>query len=87
MEPISHYPSDDDTMNRDYLPIMVFLAFFSFNVIAGITLYLGYNPFNTEPLGAITIGQLLFLIFAINGPLLCIIGYAFYKQKKKSKEP
>lgn len=86
MEFTSQYLLDDEIMDRDYLPIMVFLAFFIFNIIAGITLYLGYNPFNSEPLGSITIGQLLFLIFAINGPLLCIIGYAFYKQRKKSKE-
>ena len=72
-------------MNRDYLPTIVFLVFFLFNVISGITLYLGINTFNTTPTDPIALGQLLFLIFAINGPLICVIIYAFYKQKKQAK--
>jgi hypothetical protein len=73
-------------MNREYLPTIVFLVFFLFNIISGITLYLGINTFNTSPLDPITIGQLLFLIFVINGPLICVIIYAFYKQKKQAKQ-
>lgn len=72
-------------MNREYLPIIVFLIFFLFNVIAGITLYLGINTFNNLGFERITLGQLLFLIFGINGPLICIIIYAFYKQKQQAK--
>lgn len=76
-------------MNREYLPIIVFLIFFLFNVIAGITLYFGINTFNDIPLdpNPITLGQLLFLIFVINGPLICILAYTLYKQKKKAPAP
>ncbi|MDD1777662.1 MAG: hypothetical protein LUQ65_05780 [Candidatus Helarchaeota archaeon] len=73
-------------MNHDYLPIIVFVIFFLFNIISGITLYLGINTFNTTPPDPIALGQLLFLIFAINGPLICVIIYAFYKQKKQVKQ-
>jgi hypothetical protein len=31
------------------------------------------------------LGQLLFLIFGINGPLICILIYVFYRQKKQAK--
>ncbi len=71
-------------MNKNYLPIIAFLIFFLYNVIAGITLYFGINSTNTTTPDPITLGQLLFLIFVINGPLICIIAYAFYKQKKRS---
>ncbi len=73
-------------MNREYLPTLVFLIFFLFNIISGITLYLGINTFNTTPPDPITLGQLLFLIFGINGPLICVIIYVFYKQKKQAKK-
>ena len=73
-------------MNKDYLPIVVFLIFFLFNVISGITLYFGINTFNDiQPPDPITLGQLLFLIFGINGPLICILIYVFYRQKKQVK--
>lgn len=72
-------------MNREYLPTIVFLIFFLFNIISGITLYLGINTFNTWTVEPIALGQLLFLIFGINGPLICVLIYAFYKQRKQTK--
>jgi membrane protein DedA with SNARE-associated domain len=56
-------------------------------VISGITLYFGINTFNEIPPDSITLGQLLFLIFVINGPLICILAYTLYKQKKKAPAP
>jgi len=72
-------------MNKDYFPIIAFLIFFLYNVIAGITLYLGIPSTNPETPDPIALGQLLSLIFGMNGPLLFILGYAFYKQRKKSE--
>ncbi len=70
-------------MDKDYLPTLVFLAFFLNNVVAGILLYFGIPTTNPTPPDPIGLGQLLFLIFGVNGPLICIIAYALYKQKKK----
>jgi len=70
-------------MDKDYLPTLVFLAFFLNNVIAGVLLYFGIPTTNPTPPDSISLGQLLFLIFVANGPLLCIISYALYKQKRK----
>lgn len=72
-------------MNKDYLPVLAFLIFFLYNVIAGITLFFGIPSTNSEPPDPISLGQLLFLIFGINGPLLVLLGYVFYKQRKKSE--
>ncbi|MHA1266451.1 MAG: hypothetical protein ACTSRS_14550 [Candidatus Helarchaeota archaeon] len=73
-------------MDKNYIPLLAFLIFFLYNAIAGILLYLGINTTNSLPPDPISLGQLLFLIFGINAPLLVLIGYAFYKQRQKSRE-
>jgi len=74
---------------RKWIPYVVFLGFFLWNIITGILLITGISPpiYYEDPIGfaPLTFTDLLLLV-ALNIPALIIIGISIFKTKNQPED-